>query len=181
MMPPHIETPRYTYLDYKQWKEPWELIAGFPYSMLPSAVFWHQKVAGNIAFAFKMSLGNGACSSCEVLMELDWIIDEHTVVRPDVMVICGKKPEKFLEYPPTIIVEVLSKSTLKKDRGIKFSLYESLGVRYYIMADPDKKTVEAFVLKNNRYQEMPLKNTLHLQVNESKPCNIGLDTDKLFE
>ncbi|MEO0059947.1 MAG: hypothetical protein RLZZ312_1594, partial [Bacteroidota bacterium] len=28
--------PRYTYNDYKNWKEDWELVAGYPLQMLPS-------------------------------------------------------------------------------------------------------------------------------------------------
>jgi hypothetical protein len=34
--------PRYTYSDYQQWKEDWELISGYPYSLLPSATIKHQ-------------------------------------------------------------------------------------------------------------------------------------------
>ncbi|TKK70888.1 hypothetical protein FC093_04120 [Ilyomonas limi] len=36
--------PRYTYADYAQWKEDWELIKGYPYQLLPSARWQHNSV-----------------------------------------------------------------------------------------------------------------------------------------
>lgn len=33
--------PRYTYNDYKNWKENWELIDGYPLQLLPSGSFNH--------------------------------------------------------------------------------------------------------------------------------------------
>ncbi len=36
--------PRYTYADYEQWKEDWELIKGHPYQFLPSARRQHNRV-----------------------------------------------------------------------------------------------------------------------------------------
>jgi hypothetical protein len=35
--------PRYTYNDYKNWKEDWELIDGYPINLLPSATMSHNK------------------------------------------------------------------------------------------------------------------------------------------
>jgi Uma2 family endonuclease len=75
---------------------------------------------------------------CEVFYEIDWVIDESNVVRPDVMVVCGNSNEEIQIFPPTIILETASPSTVIKDRNTKFTLYEMCGVKYYIMADPQK-------------------------------------------
>ena len=47
---------------------------------------------------------------------------------------------------PTLIVEILSPSTKKNDRGIKFNDYAAHGVEEYWIIDPKKKTLEQYLL-----------------------------------
>ncbi len=47
---------------------------------------------------------------------------------------------------PTLIVEILSPSTQKNDRGIKFIDYAQHGVEEYWLIDPLKKTFEQYFL-----------------------------------
>ena len=50
-------------------------------------------------------------------------------------------------YPaPDLIVEVLSKSSIKRDRVTKFEDYAAHGVTEYWIVDPNKKTVEQYFL-----------------------------------
>jgi Uma2 family endonuclease len=52
-----------------------------------------------------------------------------------------------MEHPaPDLIVEVLSKSTTSRDRGIKFEDYAAHGVREYWIIDPVRKSVEQYGL-----------------------------------
>lgn len=52
-----------------------------------------------------------------------------------------------MEHPaPDLIVEVLSKSTTGRDRGIKFEDYAAHGVREYWIIDPVRKSVEQYSL-----------------------------------
>jgi Uma2 family endonuclease len=68
--------------------------------------------------------------------------------------ICYFGPEKaatitpeMLYYPaPDLVVEVLSKSTKKNDREIKFDDYAAHGVAEYWLIDPTRQTVEVFVI-----------------------------------
>ena len=63
--------------------------------------------------------------------------DNRTMVQPDVLVLC--KREQLLEWgiegAPDLVIEVLSKSTAKKDRIIKLRKYREAGVREYWMID----------------------------------------------
>lgn len=55
--------------------------------------------------------------------------------------------EDFMKYPaPDLAVEVLSKSTVDRDRGIKFEDYAAHGVGEYWIVDPDRNTVEQYTL-----------------------------------
>ncbi|MVM37705.1 Uma2 family endonuclease [Spirosoma sp. HMF3257] len=55
------------------------------------------------------------------------------------------KPD-LLYYPaPDLVVEVLSKSTQKNDREIKFEDYAAHGVTEYWLVDPTRQTIELFI------------------------------------
>ncbi len=52
-----------------------------------------------------------------------------------------------MQHPaPDLVVEILSKSTAKRDRGIKSEDYAAHGVREYWLVDPLRQTVEQFRL-----------------------------------
>ncbi|HEV7349499.1 Uma2 family endonuclease [Telluribacter sp.] len=52
-----------------------------------------------------------------------------------------------MEHPaPDLIVEILSKSTVGRDRGVKFEDYAAHGVLEYWIIDPVRKGVEQYIL-----------------------------------
>jgi len=53
---------------------------------------------------------------------------------------------------PDLVVEVLSKSTMKTDRGEKFLEYAQAGVLEYWLVDLEEPTVEVYVLKQGAYK-----------------------------
>jgi Uma2 family endonuclease len=65
----------------------------------------------------------------------------------------GTDPEQVVYPPPDFIVEVLSPSTERRDRGVKLEDYESHGVREYWLVDPDRRTVEQLVVDGGRYRQ----------------------------
>jgi Uma2 family endonuclease len=102
--------------------------------------------------------------------------------QPDVVFFGNEKSMKFTEgqmlFPaPDLAVEILSKSTQKNDRGIKFIDYAAHGVAEYWIINVAEKTIELYTLIDTEYQlhrkytenevlqsvllvgfEMPLKN-----------------------
>ena len=127
--------PNYTYDDYKEWKGEWELISGIAYAISPAPSITHQEINSNIIYLLKTELKN--CKECKALPEVDWKINQDTVVRPDSLVVCNlEKKGAYLSQTPTIIFKVLSPSTKAKDRNLKSLLYSGYGVKYYIMVDP---------------------------------------------
>jgi Uma2 family endonuclease len=169
--------PRYTYNDYKNWKEDWELIDGFPLQFLPSPTAKHNKIQGSLFFQAKLAFQkNKANCVCEIFTELDWKISEETVVRPDLMIVCGKSLTDYLEFPPVLIIEIISPSSVKKDRVIKFDLYREQGVKYYILADYIKETVEVFQLIDNFYKQI---NGSSFQID--KDCLVDFDFEEIWK
>lgn len=145
--------PQYTYQDYEAWEGNWELIEGIPHAMSPSPKRKHQRVERKCLRVIEDALmSNHNDCDCEVYHGLDWVIDESTVVRPDAMIVCGVFEDDFLRFPPSLIVEITSKRTQMADRNVKFKLYEIQRVPYYIIADPERKTIDVFQLKGDKYQ-----------------------------
>jgi Uma2 family endonuclease len=114
--------------------------------------------------------------NCSVYSELDWIINEETVVRPDIMIVCGDFETDFLTFPPTLVLEITSPTSRMRDRNTKFTLYEICGVNYYLFADTDKNCVEIFQLINNKYQQIN-NNTYTLNSN----CNVELNLTVIWD
>ena len=85
----------------------------------------------------------------------DCILSNVTVVQPDVFYIAADRlsiiSERGIEGAPTLVVEVLSPSTAHLDRGRKMTLYAEHGVPYYWIADPESRSVEAYMLTGSAY------------------------------
>jgi hypothetical protein len=78
-------------------------------------------------------------SDCEVWFELDWITNEHTPVRPDIMIVCGSFTGDYLQLSRALIVKVASSQTRMAVCNVQFGQYVENGVAYYILADPKGK------------------------------------------
>jgi len=51
----------------------------------------------------------------------------------------------------SLIFEILSNSTRKKDENLKFDLFEAIGVLYYCLVDPEKKSTKLYELENGHF------------------------------
>ena len=71
----------------------------------------------------------------------DCILSNVTVVQPDILYVATDRQaitsERGIEGAPTLVVEVLSPSTARLDRGRKMRLYAEHGVPYYWIVDPE--------------------------------------------
>jgi len=170
--------PHYTYEEYKHWEDEWEIIDGVAYAMSPAPMIKHQKVSNNIAWLLKEELKE--CETCQALLPVDWKISEDTVVQPDNLIVCYEPKGAYISKAPTMIFEILSKSTAKKDKTVKFELYESEGVKYYIIVDPDESIAKAYELKDGRYIKMLDATDESLDFDLGK-CQIKINFQKLWE
>ena len=142
----------YTYKDYKHWEGDWELIAGTAYAMSPSPMKRHQALSAKIAAELIKDMQE--CLECDVLIEQDYKIDEFTVLRPDVAVVCNDPKEEYIAKAPEIVVEVISLATAKRDETIKFELYEKEGVKYYILVYPEDLRAKVFKNRDSGFKKI---------------------------
>lgn len=77
--------------------------------------------------------------------------------EPDIVFFAKEKASLFtkqqMHFPaPDLVVEILSDSTEKNDRNIKFRDYASHGVKEYWIIDPDKNSLEQYLNTDNEFQ-----------------------------
>ncbi|MBO9593064.1 MAG: Uma2 family endonuclease [Niabella sp.] len=135
-------------------------------------------MAVEIRYAFMHTLKASSCQQCHSYDPLDYKISEDTILVPDVLIVCGEITKAYLDFAPALVVEVLSPATALRDRHTKYELYEQQGVLYYLIADPEKETLEIYQLVNNRYELQPA--TLAFSFDLQKECGIHADFTKIW-
>ncbi|HSV09950.1 MAG TPA: Uma2 family endonuclease [Hanamia sp.] len=96
---------------------------------------------------------------------------------PDISIICGEiitlNDDDYNVLNPTVIIEVLSKSTRNYDRGEKFKLYRDIKtLKEYILVDSASIHIEVFRLNESGHWELeeynaPADTLLIKAINES--------------
>jgi Uma2 family endonuclease len=173
-----LEDLGYTYDDYKMWEGDWELFDGVPVAMAPAPMRKHQSLASEIIYNLRDEIGE--CLECEVLGEVDYKIADDTILRPDIVLTCNEENESHLLKAPEIIVEILSKSTAKRDEKYKFSIYEAQKVKYYILVYPDDLYAKVFKLKDSKYDKEGDFSSEKYRFDETL-CRVELDFKKVFK
>ncbi len=86
---------------------------------------------------------------------LDVTFHDISVVQPDLFYVSGEQKlivkENRIDGPPTLIVEVMSPSSSRKDRLQKLKIYQEVQVQHYWLVNPQEKTLECFSLHNGIY------------------------------
>ncbi len=173
--------PYYTYEDYCRWEGRWELIDGIPFAMSPAPTPRHQWMVYNIAFEFKSALKKSNCKHCKMYDFMDLKIDESTILQPDSSIVCKPITKKFLDFPPTLVVEILSPSTALKDRHTKFSIYEKFGIKYYMIVDEEKNEIEIYSLDDSKYSLQPINADSSFVFTLDDDCRIELLLKNIWE
>jgi Uma2 family endonuclease len=109
----------------------------------------HNLIAGNIFAELRQQLRGKPCETYISDMRVA-IPTENIYTYPDVVVACGE-PQFEGEavdtlVNPTLIVEVLSKSTASYDRAAKFNYYRTIpSLAEYLLVEQDGYHVEQYV------------------------------------
>ena len=128
-----------------------ELLHGEIY-MMSSPSINHSRAASNIYYIFRSCLKQ---KTCEAFADgVDVFLTEDDRVIPDAMIVCDRTIIKNngVHGAPDLVVEVLSPSTAKNDRGYKKELYEKSGVKTYWIVDPEARSIEVYQLTGERYR-----------------------------
>jgi len=117
-----------------------EYIDGYVYAM-SGASKNHDRIAGNVLRKFGNHLEKSPCEP----FTSDMKVKVGTkYFYPDVTVVCDDKSQaEYYTESPAILVEVLSKSTRRRDEKLKRMIYQTIPtLQEYVLIEPDFVDVE---------------------------------------
>lgn len=181
------EKRKYSYAEYMFLDEDFlcEVLDGEIISMSPSPTPKHQDVVDELTAEFKMFLRGKECMAFSSPIDV-CLFAEHEMkyeeikdwVQPDLIVVCDRSKigEKNIIGAPDLVIEVLSPSTTKNDRLIKYKNYEKAGVREYWIVDPYHMSVEVYELNKNSFDRTGIylkEDNLNVGILEGFSINLG--------
>jgi Uma2 family endonuclease len=124
-----------------------ELIDGEHY-VTPSPLQRHQNVSANLFFYIRLWLEEHPVGRVWYA-PLDVVLSNVDVVVPDVLYATNDRlaeisTPKHLRGAPSLVIEIASPGTRKRDETIKRSLYERSGVDEYWIVDPETDVVRTY-------------------------------------
>ncbi|MBQ9442255.1 MAG: Uma2 family endonuclease [Selenomonadaceae bacterium] len=141
-------------LDDRLFYKSYEIIGGEKF-MPPAANPYHSGIImrlSAIIFNYLVKNENG-----EVFPDnVDIHLPDGNVFKPDMTVVKSDNISiidwgRAIYGVPDMVVEVLSKSTRRKDITIKKDIYEANGVKEYWIIDPLMKAVDVYLLRDGKY------------------------------
>ena len=122
-----------------------EYIDGEVYAMAGTGGV-HNIISGNLYMSLRNSLQGSACRTYFADMKVK-LGQGQKFFYPDLVITCDQRDEPTLSYVtfPTVIIEVLSESTEKFDRGKKFQYYRTIpSLQEYILVSSQEYLIECF-------------------------------------
>lgn len=174
----------YTYEDYMglNGQEQYELLEGELF-VVPSPSTNHQRVVGRLytilnTFVYDNGLGEVFTAPTDV------VFDNHNIFQPDILYISKERlsiiKKLNIQGAPDLVVEVLSPSTIKRDRFDKRRLYFAHGVKEYWIVDPDNRLIETFTQGDSDLQKAGVFSEETLLTSTLLP-GLQLELTKIFE
>ena len=125
--------------------------------MAPSPGAWHNNIGGKIYLLIGMHVAT---------KKLGLVFNDHmdvhfpdgNLLQPDFIFISAANDRpiidnrnKTIHGVPDMVVEIFSRSTMKRDMGIKKDIYESNGVKEYWLINPWSESIEVYLLRDGKY------------------------------
>lgn len=157
------EQKRNSYADYLTWGEDvrCEAFDGQIYNMSPSPTPKHQEVLGELFLEFGNYLRGKECRVFLAPIDVCLFAEKDTSFKdiknwaiPDLVVVGDKKKidDKRIIGAPELVVEVLSPSTAKNDKVLKYNKYEKAGVLEYWIVDPYNHSIDVYLLEGTVFR-----------------------------
>ena len=150
------QAKRWTYEEYYRLDDDqrYEIIHG-NLLMAPAPDTWHQDWSRELTvilagYVKRTKLGKVFASPVDV------VLDAENTVQPDLVFISsanlGIIQQRAIFGTPDLLVELVSPSSVRRDRYDKKELYARFGVKEYWIGDPANKALEVLTLKEGRYE-----------------------------
>ncbi len=93
-----------------------------------------------------------------IISPFDVVLSSTNVLEPDLIFVstdqCSIITNANIQGAPALVIEVVSPSTLTRDRELKRSIYAEHGVQEYWLVDPDARTISVMALQDKTFREI---------------------------
>jgi len=121
----------------------------------PAARPRHQLVSANLVWILEQHV-RPRRAGLIFTAPIDLILAPTTVLQPDLVFIASGRESiitgRGIEGPPDLVVEILSESSVRQDRGTKAALYARFAIPHYWILDPDERVLETYELDDAEYR-----------------------------
>ena len=123
--------------------------------MAPSASSYHNEIMGDLFTDLKLYVRKNHCGFV-FTDNVDVHLPDGNIFKPDLSVITSANAS-IIEWNraifgvPDMVVEILSKSTMKNDLTVKKNIYEQNGVKEYWIVNPFMEIVDVYLLRDGKY------------------------------
>ncbi len=153
-----VEKParRWTYEEYYKLNEDqrYEIIEG-NLLMAPAPDTWHQDWSRELSMLVVAHVKRHRLGKV-FMAPVDVVLDQENTVQPDIVFIAstnvGMIQRRAIFGVPDLLVELVSPSSVHRDRYVKKDLYTRFGVKEYWIGDPANRSLEILTLKAGRYE-----------------------------
>lgn len=157
-----VLTKKMTYPEYRVLE--FEDTDNFQYELLngevvkkASPTVQHQRIARRLVKLFEKYLDVKPAGEL-LFAPLDVVLDDFNAPQPDIFFIRNERrqiideKEQVVRGTPDLVVEILSQSSIRRDRIDKKELYEQFGAPEFWIVDPNNRSIEVYQLQENRYK-----------------------------
>ena len=135
--------------------KPYEIIGGVKSIMSPAPSPTHSTLVGRFITIFNNYIDEKNINAVVFGDNTDVFFSGDDHFKPDISIVCDVNIidwERAVKGTPDLIVEILSRSTMKNDLGKKKEEYERYGVKEYWIVDPWSKRIEVYHLIDSKFK-----------------------------
>jgi Uma2 family endonuclease len=131
---------------------------------------WHQRLSGNLYFTIRQHVAEKKLG--EVFYSpIDVFLNDYNAPQPDLVFVSEAKKNIITHDGilgvPDLVVEIISPSSIRRDRFNKRNIYERFAIPEYWIADPQNQEIEVYTLNTNgRYEALCVATTQDLTKGE---------------
>ena len=137
-------------------RDDYEIIEGVKF-MAPSPGFGHVSVTANLVTTIGVHARINKLGVA-IADNFDVHFPDGNLFKPDFIFVSAQKAKSLFENPnstlhgiPDMVAEIFSRSTMKRDLGIKKDVYERNGVREYWIINPWGENIQVYILQDGKY------------------------------
>lgn len=131
---------------------------------------WHQRLSGNLYTSIRQHIVEKKLGEV-FYAPVDVFLNDYNAPQPDLVYVSEAKKELItndrIMGVPDLVVEIISPSSVRRDRFDKRDIYERFAIPEYWIADPQNQEIEVYTLaQTGRYEPLCIATVQDLQRGE---------------